>query len=289
MSTRTHGTIAQKHAFSSRLSGKISKRIKRKRSLDEKTENKRDRLDENIDLEEEDYLTDSTLDLDPEETFSEEMAGSSSSIAGGSSNLAADLIKAMSDETVMGMLSSAFAKKISEDMTKKIEEVEMRVIENEKRADQFDQRIDNYEQRDLECNAIISGVPSDQATKDDIRKILNEKLKCNVATTDIQYIVKINGGEESEKSNVKIAFTSKEKKTQIMQAKKKLKGEDIWITDDLTTYRRNLAYQARQAVRNGLAKQTWVTDGKVFLKITTKDKPQKIQFVHEIPGHDNRN
>ena len=174
-----------------------------------------------------------------------------------------------------------------ETVEKRMDKREQDSTEHEKRADKFDQRIDILEQKELERNIIISGVPREQSNKDEIRKILNEKLKCNVASTDIHYIMKVKSGEEDEKSNVKIAFTTVGKKKQVMQAKKKLKGEEIWITDDLTAYRRSLAYQARKAVREGKALQTWVTDGKVFLKETPKEKPKKIHFLHDIPGHEN--
>ena len=45
MTTKTHGTTEDKHEYSSRIPSKIAERLKRKRSLDEKTENKRDRAD----------------------------------------------------------------------------------------------------------------------------------------------------------------------------------------------------------------------------------------------------
>jgi hypothetical protein len=270
MTTKTHGTTDDQYQFSSRIPSNIAERLKRKRSLDEKTENKRDRVD---------TVTDEEEDLNE----SEKMAGSNDNTGGRSKNLADELLLAMSDEKVMNMLSTAFAKKIIEDVNSKIDEVEKRVIVTEKRGDTFDQRIDNFEQRDLDLNVIISGVSNGKTSKDEVRKVLNDKLKCNVASTDIRYTMKMNGGED-EKSNVKVAFTTKDKKKQVMQSKKKLKGDDMWISDDLTPYRRNLAYLARRAVKGGKAAQTWVTDGKIFLKKNGKDKPEKITSAYDIPG-----
>ena len=67
-----------------------------------------------------------------------------------------------------------------------------------------------------------------------------------------------------------------------MQTKKGLKGANMWIMNDLMMYRWNLAYLARWAVKGGYATQTGVTEGKVFVKKTAKDKPQKINSAQDI-------
>jgi hypothetical protein len=201
----------------------------------------------------------------------------------GRGNLAAELIIAMSDPNVMDMLSTAFAMKITQDLNLKIESVEKKVTEIEKRGDSFDERIDLFEQKELESNVVMSGVPSTKTNKEEIRKLLNENLQCNVETTDIKYTLKL-GKKEEEKSSVRIVFNNKAKKEQVMKSKKKLKGQDMWLCDDLTDYRRHLAFHSCKAVKEGRATQTWVTDGKVFLKKTPSEKPQKITKLEDIPG-----
>jgi hypothetical protein len=96
--------------------------------------------------------------------------------------------------------------------------------------------------------------------------------------------LKLNGGDDNGRSRVRVVFNNIEKKRQIMKAKKKLKGNEMWIGDDLTSYRSNLAYHARQAVKSGQANQTWVTEGKIFLKRTAKAKPETIHTIQDIPG-----
>jgi uncharacterized protein (DUF608 family) len=130
MSTKARGSETR----NKQKSDKIVDRIKRKRSLDEKTENKRGKV-ETV----EDDLDESVVVLD--ESRREEMADKNRR-----KDLATDLILVMSDPNVMDMLSKDFAKKIIEDMTKKIEEVPERVTETEKRGDTFDARIVKFEQ-----------------------------------------------------------------------------------------------------------------------------------------------
>ena len=68
-----------------------------------------------------------------------------------------------------------------------------------------------------------------------------------------------------------------------MKEKPKLKGKDIWVNDDLTQLRSTLAYEARQAVKGGLAERTWVHDGKIFLKKFGEDRPIKVTRSKDIP------
>ena len=70
----------------------------------------------------------------------------------------------------------------------------------------------------------------------------------------------------------------------IFKAKKQLKGTQvIWISDDLTLLRNNLAFLARRAVKEKKAVQTWTYDGKIFLKIKEGAKPTRIRHPEDIP------
>ena len=94
----------------------------------------------------------------------------------------------------------------------------------------------------------------------------------------------LGAGERNGSKNVRVLFTHEEKKMQIMKEKKKLRGQDMWITDDLTQYRSMLAFHSRKAVRDGHAHQTWVSSGKSFVKRSETSKPIKIRTTSDIPG-----
>jgi hypothetical protein len=134
---------------------------------------------------------------------------------------------------------------------------------------------------------IVSGVPTNKTSNYDIRKLLNEKLKCNINPPDILYTSEIN--TEDGKSTVRLAFTDKEKRQQLMKAKKKLKGQNMWLSDDLTKYRSSLAYHARQAVKNGNANLSLGTGRNVSMRKTTRDKLKKINNLEDIPGYKKEN
>ena len=204
MSTEPRGPeIKGKQQHSVDLPGRIANRIKRKRSLDEKTENKRDRTDQDTDL-----------DLPQEDQETEGMDTTASK------SVRSEVRAAIAEPDFLAMLSSAFAKQITEDLKKDINIVKEMGEETDKRVDDLAMRIDEYEQEKREKNITASGIPSDQTGKEEVRRLLNDKLKCNIAPTDIVYTLKLGKEENNETTSVKIAFSSKDKKKQIMGQKK---------------------------------------------------------------------
>jgi hypothetical protein len=103
-----------------------------------------------------------------------------------------------------------------------------------------------------------------------------------------RYQVHLEVGERNRKqpgSLCKGIFHESRKKKQVMNEKKKLKGENIWLYDELTPYRRKLAYLSRQSVRDGHAHQTWTTSGKAFIKKTATSRATKVRQASDIPGN----
>ena len=90
-----------------------------------------------------------------------------------------------------------------------------------------------------------------------------------------------------------VKFVSRRVKADVMNERKELKGKKlrdatgheapIFIQDDLTQRRANLAYQARQLKRNKLVMDTWISFGKIMVKdnhslITTVNCTSDLSF-----------
>ena len=306
MSTKTHGSdsrLKNKHPLAIQGKTRVDKK-KRRRSSVEEVENKRNRVEEESQSDTESSSLESDSECEENLDLNFEMAessGNASSSTGLGADIRAEIISALADEKLMTMLSKAFAKQIVHDLNSKIKDLAEKGEEAEKRMDSFDERLnqteekekekdvrlDKLEQKEKENNVIVSGVPTNKTSKDGIRKLLNEKLKCNINSPDILFTSEIN--TEDGKSTVRVAFTNKDKRKQLMKAKKQLRGQSLWLSDDLTKYRSSLAYHARQAVKNGNANLSWVTGGNVFVKKTAKDKPKKINTLDDIPGYVKQN
>jgi ABC-type Na+ efflux pump permease subunit len=128
----------------------------------------------------------------------------------------------------------------------------------------------------------VTGLQNDQLTKDKAIETLNNKLGTNITSDDIDYTVKLKTGE-TQPNKLRIVFSDNGKKAKVIKQKKKLKDSQIWVTDDLTKLRSELAYEARKAVREEKISQTWVHDSNVFIKKTSNARPMKIRTRDDLP------
>ena len=101
-----------------------------------------------------------------------------------------------------------------------------------------------------------------------------------ITEKDIEYTLKLKS--KDEKNRIKIVFVDEDKRDSVISQRKKLKGKEIWLTDDLTPYRSRIAYLARNAVKNEHAHQTWTTDGKIFIKKGQNSAPKRIMTEDEL-------
>ena len=87
-----------------------------------------------------------------------------------------------------------------------------------------------------------------------------------------------------------VKFASRRTKARVMEERKKLKSDPVqlkngtpakvYICDDLTKRRANLAYQARCLKRNKLIADTWTSDSKILIK----DNYNRIHLINN--SHD---
>ena len=126
-----------------------------------------------------------------------------------------------------------------------------------------------------------------QLKKDSVIQLLNNKLNKNLKEEDIEYVQKLKNLTEGKPNRLRIAFTDKKTKIDIFKQRTKLKDiddQDIWIADDLTKMRGEVAYATRQAVRNNKANMTYVYVSKVFNKIKATDRPKVVRCKKDVPN-----
>ena len=143
-------------------------------------------------------------------------------------------------------------------------------------------KVDEFEQRERGCNMIITGKIIKEITTKGMVELLNENIGSNLQEEDVRYVLKLGKGDE--KRRVIMVFRAETVRNGIMSQGKKLKGIDLWMTDDMTQYRSNLAFQVRQAVKSRFIAQTWVTDCKVFIKEKEDGPSKRITQRGQIPS-----
>ena len=172
------------------------------------------------------------------------------------------------------------------DIQKRVNNLEDSEVRQDTEIDQIKQHLDDYDQKEKDKNVIVTGLKNDQLNENKIIEVLNEKLQKDILKKeDIDYVVKLRNGRNDQPNRIKIAFHDKGKKTEIFKQRTKLKNSDpeIWISDDLTKRRSELAFAARNAVRDGKINMTWVYDSKVFVKKNRTDRPTVVSDIKDIP------
>ena len=105
-------------------------------------------------------------------------------------------------------------------------------------------------------------------------------MKIRLKTTDLVYAITIGKAEDRM---MKVAFNDGKTREEVYSARAKLKGKDLWVTEDLTPIKSTLFYKARHCVKEGLGALTWTYNGKIFLKATTTSKPKIIYSEDDLP------
>ena len=163
----------------------------------------------------------------------------------------------------------------------KEEIVEMKEVQNvqHEKISSIDRRVEDLEQDRRSKNLIIRGLNAGQNAKQACMIALNDKLKTKLQLSDIKYAVPI--GKDGSKL-IKLAMKTASKRDEIYSARPKLKGSDVWITEDLIPSRASLAFKARQAVKNGKATLTWTNEGKIFIKHSPLEKPKLVKDENDL-------
>ena len=155
--------------------------------------------------------------------------------------------------------------------------------------------IDDLEQHGRKGSIRVFGLPEDTPGQVDekIVTLVNEHLKVRppIALEDVEVAHRL--GKPPEQTVVLesdqaasqtrpttraviVRFASRRTKSRVMKEKKNLKTNpfmrangtpaSVYLTDDLTKRRAQLAYQARQLKREGKLSDTWVYDARIYIK-----------------------
>jgi hypothetical protein len=165
----------------------------------------------------------------------------------------------------------------------KTEVIEAKTDSVIKDVDILKSKIDDFEQRDRSRTLILSGkdICDASATSQGIVDLLNGLLKTDISIGDIEYTWRVSN--ENGVTRTRVVFKTEAKKKEVIKKRKALKSKNIWLADDLTQHRSNLAYMARKAVKNNMIKDSWTTDGKVFIKMLPDGPVKKLTDARQLP------
>jgi hypothetical protein len=145
--------------------------------------------------------------------------------------------------------------------------------------------VDGLVQEKKDKNLIVTGLTEQQLDRDSAIQLLNDKLHKNIRKEEIEYVVKLKNARSNQPNRLRMVFRDKDRKMEIFKQRTKLKDSDqeIWLSDELTKQKNELAFAARQSMRDRRINTTWVYDSKVFVKIKATDKPRIIKSKNDLP------
>ena len=84
----------------------------------------------------------------------------------------------------------------------KIENIELADGERDEKIRDLEMKVDDLQQQDRDRNIVITGLSETVASKDDIRRVLNEKILTTLSVFDIKNVIKLPLSRNKEKANI---------------------------------------------------------------------------------------
>ena len=161
------------------------------------------------------------------------------------------------------------------------------VIESlSKRTRDLELKYDRLEQCGRRNTIRIRGIPEpDKATKEktDAEVIkLADKLQISVTQSDINISHRVGTKRDQQSRDILVTFVSNNAKSQFMMSRRKLKGSDVYVNEDLTRARALLFSQTRSLKRQKKKiRDTWTITGAIFVKLFDSKIRKVVSDEHD--------
>ena len=158
-------------------------------------------------------------------------------------------------------------------MTSQVRENEVVIEDLETRLDE----VKRYMRRDC---LVVTGIPeqTDPSQRENTDQLIidlaKSKLNVDIEQKDISRSHRVPGGPPrpdaaTRPRGVIVKFTSYNARRMVYSARRELKNvpDRIFINEALTRRRSEIAYKARQLVKQNMFKQTWTIDCKIMIRL----------------------
>ena len=155
---------------------------------------------------------------------------------------------------------------------KRIEDLETQVKDLHATTD----RLEQYSRRNsLRVFGLAENVHEDPAKV--ALTLIKDELGVEVGVIDRAHRVGKKDNYRASTRPLLIKFATYKDRDAVYRAKKRLKGKNIFINEDLTSKRANLLFKARRQKRDGNIKDCWTHDGQILIK----NKHGLIQSIND--------
>jgi hypothetical protein len=225
-------------------------------------------------------------------------------------NLTDDLIAALRDERVLEALGAIMESRLQTVITELRNECtaqKKEVAELRAELESATLRIEALETYTRRDNLLITGLPvetysdavssgqgeSSLATEQSVLKLFDQQLGLNIQPGDISVAHRlprkpntgITGSQSLNTPTTIVKFTNRKARDTVFSARRKLKGHDIYINEDLNKKTSDLFRQARKLVKAKLIHNAWTSGCALYIKSTADPsiRPNKIITQSDLP------
>ena len=154
------------------------------------------------------------------------------------------------------------------------------------KIESLERKIDNLEQYSrrnlIRINGLKESDDGDDTTA--VKTLIKDQLKVHLEPWEMQACHRI--GRVKPKADEKprqliVRFSSYHTKPQVIRARRALKGQRIFINEDLTKARAEVAKSARVLKEKKQIKETWTFNGKIFLQ-DHSDHVISVETLNEL-------
>jgi hypothetical protein len=169
-----------------------------------------------------------------------------------------------------------------------------------KTATQRIEALEVYTRRD---NLLISGLPvesfadaataaastganeSSAATEQTVLKLFSQQLEVPIQSSDISVTHRLPKRSSSEIPTTIVKFTNRKARDMVYNARRKLKGRNIFINEDFSKSTADLFRHARNLVKAKIIHSAWTSGCNLLVKTMSDQncKPKKITLLSDLP------
>lgn len=179
--------------------------------------------------------------------------------------------------------------------------------EKDRRISELERRVDDLEQYTRINDVVITGLkirprsyaravatdggePSDEETRS-VEQQVASYLRTKGIEMDLEHIEACHPlPTRSERPPaVILRFISRKNKMALLKQGRKLKGTNVYMNEHLTKRNADIARRARLLKRQSKIQHTWVTNGKIFIKLNGSPEEAKVVVVRNAEDLDKYN
>lgn len=196
------------------------------------------------------------------------------------------LSECFADKTCISTLASTVANLISErleKLEKKVTELNNKLNDSQSTLSELQQKFDNLEQYSKVKQIRLYGIEESKREKltEKVQQTLGTRLEIDNLDIDSCYRIGKTNTDKKKARPVIINFASLKSRNDAFYNKKKLKGSNMVLVEELTKNKYILLQHVKQKFGN---KNAWSKNGKIYADI--KGKKLMVKSAEELEGMD---